>query len=177
MTSPADPTNQSPAPAAPSNETPSAPRAQSNVTPNQNHKPEEPIRDPVAYHSAQLEKMERLLAKQEARYIASVKEQAVAGLLARVPDDDDLRALALDYASRTVTVDPESLAVDLGQASAFVDKLAAKFSAPAAPAADAEQPAPPRAKTTIVHPPPSAETAPSKSIDWRVRLHQTLEEI
>lgn len=178
MTSPADQSTPSPAPAAPSSEQ-SAPRAPSNET-NQTHQTQrEPIRDPAAYQAAQLEKMERLLKRQEeqraqerARFVRSLHEQAVQGIMARAPQDEDLRAFALDFVQRTVAVDPETLEVNAGNAPSFVAKLAQMM----APATTSEQPAAPAPKNTIVHPPPEAETAPAKSSDWRVRMRQVLDE-
>lgn len=179
MTSPADQSPPSPAPAAPSNEQ-SAPRAPSTETTPIHQTQREPIRDPVAYQAAQLEKMERLLKRQDeqraqerARFVQSLHEQAVQGIMAKAPQDEDLRAFALDFVQRTVAVDPETLEVNAGSAPAFITKLA-QMMAPTS-ATPSEAPAPPP-KNTIVHTPPEAETAPAKSSDWRQRLRQTLDE-
>lgn len=120
--------------------------------------------------------MERLLSKLETQraqerqhYVETLRAQAVETLLASAPADEELRAMAREFAERSVSIDPETLAIDTGQAPAFVARLATLQ----APAAQGE--APPPAPTVFVHTPPEAEAAPARAADWQTRLAQNIE--
>ena len=134
----------------------------------------EPVRDPEAYYGAQLEKMQRLLDKQQQQreqerraFLTRLHKQTVEGVLAAAPQDEDLREFARDYVSRAVQIDPESLEVDTTKATAFVSKLA-QLAAPApTPAAEPTKTEPAGVITT----PPSADLAPERPKDWRDRIY------